>query len=131
MCFYRRNYPDSSPLIIHTRKSIWLKNIDIINKHNIKADMGYHSYRLGMNKFGDMVRISSDLINVIYCIKILKKYFLSIIAHCFAYLTYLRFIQHAIYLFCWVEKLHVFQSVNKFILFPIFYSLVPFSSASI
>ncbi|XP_052684367.1 procathepsin L-like isoform X3 [Crassostrea angulata] len=36
------------------RKSIWLKNIDIINKHNIKADMGYHSYRLGMNKFGDM-----------------------------------------------------------------------------
>nr|XP_034311058.1 cathepsin L1 isoform X1 [Crassostrea gigas] len=37
------------------RKSIWLKNIDIINKHNIKVDMGYHSYRLGMNKFGDMM----------------------------------------------------------------------------
>lgn len=36
------------------RKTIWIQNVDFINKHNIEADMGFHGYRLGMNKFGDM-----------------------------------------------------------------------------
>lgn len=36
------------------RKSIWLKNIDLIIKHNIEADNGLHSYRLEINKFADM-----------------------------------------------------------------------------
>ncbi|XP_061164738.1 procathepsin L-like [Saccostrea echinata] len=36
------------------RKLIWRQNLDVINKHNIKADLGHHSYRLGMNKYGDM-----------------------------------------------------------------------------
>ncbi|XP_062576353.1 cathepsin K-like [Saccostrea cucullata] len=38
------------------RKLIWRQNLDFINKHNIEADLGHHSYRLGMNKYGDMVR---------------------------------------------------------------------------
>ncbi|XP_056012698.1 procathepsin L-like [Ostrea edulis] len=36
------------------RKSIWRQNIDVINKHNIEADLGHHTYRLGMNEYGDM-----------------------------------------------------------------------------
>lgn len=36
------------------RRSIWLENIDIITKHNIEADNGLHSFRLGINKFTDM-----------------------------------------------------------------------------
>ncbi|XP_061164739.1 procathepsin L-like [Saccostrea echinata] len=36
------------------RKLIWKENIDFINKHNTEADLGHHSYRLGMNKYGDM-----------------------------------------------------------------------------
>lgn len=36
------------------RRSIWLQNIDIITKHNIEADNGLHSFKLGINKFTDM-----------------------------------------------------------------------------
>ena len=41
--------------IIIFRKSVWLENLDVIAKHNIEADMGHHSYRLGMNEYGDLV----------------------------------------------------------------------------
>lgn len=37
------------------RRTIWLQNIDIITKHNIEADNGLHSFRLGINKFTDMI----------------------------------------------------------------------------
>ncbi|XP_078323573.1 cathepsin L-like isoform X3 [Crassostrea virginica] len=37
-----------------TRKSVWLENLNVIAKHNIEADMGHHSYRLGMNEYGDL-----------------------------------------------------------------------------
>jgi hypothetical protein len=36
-------------------RSIWEDNIDIIRKHNLEADLGLHSYTLGMNKYGDLV----------------------------------------------------------------------------
>ena len=36
-------------------RSNWEANIDIIRKHNLEADLGLHTYTLGMNKYGDMV----------------------------------------------------------------------------
>jgi hypothetical protein len=36
-------------------RSIWESNLDIIRKHNLEADLGLHSYTLGMNKYGDLV----------------------------------------------------------------------------
>jgi len=36
------------------RRSAWEANIDIIRKHNLEADLGLHTYTLGMNKYGDL-----------------------------------------------------------------------------
>jgi len=36
------------------RMKIWQYHVGYIAKHNSEADMGHHTYRLGMNEFGDM-----------------------------------------------------------------------------
>ena len=40
-----------------SRRAIWEKNLKKIATHNINADNGIHSYKLGMNKFGDWVSV--------------------------------------------------------------------------
>ncbi len=41
-------------LYIYSRL-IWEDNVAIIRKHNLEADLGLHTYTLGMNKYGDLV----------------------------------------------------------------------------
>jgi len=36
------------------RRLIWEYNVDYIQKHNLEADRGVHTYWLGMNEYGDM-----------------------------------------------------------------------------
>lgn len=38
------------------RREMWESNLRLINKHNLEASMGLHTYQLGMNHMGDLVR---------------------------------------------------------------------------
>ncbi|XP_059150315.1 procathepsin L-like [Physella acuta] len=48
---YNKSYSSRMELI---RREIWEANIELIERHNILADRGLHSYWMGENRFSDM-----------------------------------------------------------------------------
>jgi cathepsin L len=38
----------------HVRRAIWESNLNIVQQHNLEADLGLHTYWLGMNAYADM-----------------------------------------------------------------------------
>ncbi|KAK7487831.1 hypothetical protein BaRGS_00020878 [Batillaria attramentaria] len=50
---HRKSYTEAEEPI---RRGIWEANLRMIMQHNLEADRGVHSYRLGMNQLGDMTQ---------------------------------------------------------------------------
>jgi hypothetical protein len=46
-------------------RTVWEANLAKIRKHNLEADLGMHSYYMGMNVFGDLVRIDNKNLDLI------------------------------------------------------------------
>ena len=44
-----------SSKLFNFRRLIWEDNVRHIQKHNLEADRGEHTYTLGMNEYGDLV----------------------------------------------------------------------------
>lgn len=42
-------------LLFCCRRLIWEDNVNYIQKHNLAADRGEHTYWLGQNEYADMV----------------------------------------------------------------------------
>ncbi|XP_052248958.1 procathepsin L-like isoform X2 [Dreissena polymorpha] len=52
MTKYGKVYRDATEH--YKRMSIWQSNLAMIERHNVQARKGHHSYTMGMNQFGDM-----------------------------------------------------------------------------
>ena len=44
-----------------SRRAAWEANVEIIRKHNLEADLGLHTYTLGVNNYADLVDYSEIL----------------------------------------------------------------------
>jgi hypothetical protein len=44
-------------------RATWENNLNKVQQHNLQADLGVHTYWLGMNKYADLVRLESLPVN--------------------------------------------------------------------
>ncbi|UJR07000.1 hypothetical protein I4U23_011289 [Adineta vaga] len=57
---FNKSYTSSEE---HLRRMIWRKNLELVEEHNHQADLGLHSYRLGMNQFADLT--NKEFVNLL------------------------------------------------------------------
>ena len=48
------------------RRTIWNSNVAKIRQHNIEAATGLHRFTMGMNRFGDLVRLNHRFFSFIF-----------------------------------------------------------------
>ncbi|CAF1476295.1 unnamed protein product [Rotaria sp. Silwood1] len=48
---YNKRYSNAEE---HLRRAIWENNLKIVEEHNLQADLGVHTYWLGMNEYADL-----------------------------------------------------------------------------
>ena len=56
-------------LIYICRRLIWERNVQLVEKHNLEADRGVHTYTMGINEYSDMVGNIVDLCHLINVLK--------------------------------------------------------------
>ena len=49
--------------LFRSSRATWESNLNKVQQHNLQADLGVHTYWLGMNKYADLVSIGSLPVN--------------------------------------------------------------------
>lgn len=57
--FQLKHYLDQNKFLFS--RAIWESNLKVVNDHNLKADLGVHTFWLGMNKYADLVRFCNNI----------------------------------------------------------------------
>jgi hypothetical protein len=52
--------PSIEILVSYSSRAIWESNLKTVQTHNLQADLGVHTYWLGMNKYADLVEYLSS-----------------------------------------------------------------------
>lgn len=55
--FKNRHGKQYSAVDEEVRRTIWEENVRMIQKHNLEADLGLHTFTMKVNQFADIVRV--------------------------------------------------------------------------
>ena len=59
-CVIRSTAEECSLLMFAIRRSVFAKNVDYIGLHNLQAELGQHTFTLGINEYADLVSMMVD-----------------------------------------------------------------------
>lgn len=55
----KNSFPIKRKSIIFSRRNIFEENVQMIQQHNLEADLGLHTFTMKVNHFADLVRLFS------------------------------------------------------------------------
>lgn len=68
------------------RRTVWERNMEMIEQHNQEYSQGEHSFTLAMNAFGDMVSVAWIAEHFVLPLSILSKKISCLSTFCFLFL---------------------------------------------